>query len=70
MIISKDEWERLKRAEKEAAEYREALEWYAAKVNDCNRHGPDGNAARDCLAKDTGDCARNILSKYKGKDSE
>lgn len=39
--------ERIKRLE-------EVLAWYESKVSDCNRHGPEGNAARDALAKDQG----------------
>lgn len=40
---------------------REALRWYADKAEDCNRHGSEGDAARDALAKDTGDRARAVL---------
>jgi hypothetical protein len=43
--------ERIKRLE-------EALDWYETKVSDCNRHGPDGDAARDALAKDRGNKAK------------
>ena len=32
----------------------EALAWYETKVSDCNRQGPEGDAARDALAKDYG----------------
>jgi uncharacterized protein YlxW (UPF0749 family) len=32
----------------------EALAWYESKVSDCNRHGSEGDAARDALAKDYG----------------
>jgi hypothetical protein len=39
--------ERIKRLE-------EALAWYETKVSDCNRQGPEGDAARDALAKDYG----------------
>ena len=39
--------ERIKRLE-------EALAWYETRVSDCNRQGPEGDAARDALAKDYG----------------
>jgi hypothetical protein len=39
--------ERIKRLE-------EVLTWYETKVSECNRHGPEGDAARDALAKDLG----------------
>ena len=39
--------ERIKRLE-------EALTWYESKVSECNRYGPEGDAARDALAKDLG----------------
>jgi len=32
----------------------EALAWYESTVSDCNRHGPNGDTARDALAKDQG----------------
>lgn len=32
----------------------DALAWYETKVSDCNRQGPEGDAARDALAKDYG----------------
>lgn len=32
----------------------EALSWYESKVEDCNRYGSEGDAARDALAKDYG----------------
>ena len=43
--------ERIKRLE-------EALSWYEVKVEDCNRHGSEGVAARNALAKDLGLKAR------------
>jgi hypothetical protein len=39
--------ERIKRLE-------EALAWYESTVSDCNRHGPQGDAARHALAQDRG----------------
>jgi hypothetical protein len=36
----------------------EALSWYESKVEDCNRHGSEGVAARNALAKDLGLKAR------------
>jgi hypothetical protein len=36
----------------------EALTWYESKVSDCNRRGPEGDAARDALAKDLGHKAK------------
>lgn len=33
---------------------KEALAWYESTVSDCNRHGPQGDAARDALAQDRG----------------
>ena len=57
MNISESTWKRLNGAEKEAAEYREALDQLVS----------------TCLANDFNDCwdsyidARNILSKYKGE---
>ena len=32
----------------------EALSWYESKVEDCNRYGSEGDAARNALAKDLG----------------
>jgi hypothetical protein len=32
----------------------EALAWYESTVSDCNRHGPQGDAARNALAQDLG----------------
>jgi hypothetical protein len=32
----------------------EALTWYESTVSDCNRHGPQGDAARHALAQDRG----------------
>jgi len=32
----------------------EALAWYESTVSDCNRHGPQGDAARHALAQDRG----------------
>ena len=32
----------------------EALAWYESKVSDCNRQGPEGEAARYALGKDLG----------------
>jgi hypothetical protein len=46
-IKIRDQQERIKRLE-------EALAWYETKVSDCNRQGPEGDAARDALAKDYG----------------
>ena len=38
----------------------EALAWYETKVSDCNRQGPEGDAARDALAKDYGRKAKEV----------
>ena len=38
----------------------EALTWYESKVSECNRHGPEGDAARDALAKDLGRKAKDV----------
>ena len=43
--------ERIKRLE-------EALAWYESTVSDCNRHGPQGDAARHALAQDRGSKAK------------
>jgi hypothetical protein len=47
VALYEDRGERIKRLE-------EALVWYETKVSDCNRQGPEGDAARDALAKDYG----------------
>ncbi len=47
--------------EDERDRYREALEWYEAKVAVCNRHGRGGDEARNALAKDGGRKARRVL---------
>jgi hypothetical protein len=44
---SDEQKQRIKRLE-------EALIWYESTVSDCNRHGPEGDAARDALAQDLG----------------
>ena len=44
---SDEQKQRIKRLE-------EALTWYESKAEDCNRHGSEGNAARDALANDLG----------------
>ena len=36
----------------------EALTWYESTVSDCNRHGPQGDAARHALAQDRGSKAK------------
>ena len=36
----------------------EALAWYESTVSDCNRHGPQGDAARHALAQDRGSKAK------------
>ena len=36
----------------------EALTWYESTVSDCNRHGPQGDAARQALAQDRGSKAK------------
>jgi cell division septum initiation protein DivIVA len=36
----------------------EALAWYESTVSDCNRHGPEGDVARDALARDQGHKAK------------
>jgi len=38
----------------------EALTWYESTVSDCNRHGPEGDVARDALAKDQGRKAKEV----------
>jgi hypothetical protein len=45
--------ERIKRLE-------EALAWYESTVSDCNRHGPQGDAARHALAQDRGSKAKEV----------
>lgn len=40
---------------------REALNWYADKAENCDRHGAEGDGARYALAKDTGSRARAAL---------
>jgi len=45
--------ERIKRLE-------EALAWYEYTVSDCNRHGPQGDAARHALAQDRGSKAKEV----------
>ena len=47
VALYEDRGGRIKRLE-------EALVWYETKVSDCNRQGPEGDAARDALAKDYG----------------
>jgi hypothetical protein len=42
---------------------REALEWYAENVGNCNKDGDEGNTARNRLAKDVGSIARAALGK-------
>ena len=46
-----EQQERIKRLE-------EALAWYESTVSDCNRHGPQGDAARHALAQDRGSKAK------------
>lgn len=43
----------------------EALVWYAAKVEECNRHGPEGNCARSALAHDLGQRAASAMVSIK-----
>jgi len=40
---------------------REALEWYAENVGNCNKDGDEGNTARNRLAKDVGSIASAAL---------
>ena len=42
----------------------EALRWYAGNVCNCNRHGSDGDMARDRLANDIGNRASAALAKW------
>lgn len=46
--------EKLNEANARIKRLEEALTWYESKVSDCNRHGPEGDAAREALAKDLG----------------
>tara|TARA_R110002020_G_scaffold95937_9_gene230083 strand:- start:38949 stop:39134 length:186 start_codon:yes stop_codon:yes gene_type:complete len=39
----------------------EALQWYAAQVEDCRKHGRDGDIARAKLDRDGGHKARQAL---------
>ncbi|MFV1689995.1 hypothetical protein VWZ40_00900 [Phaeobacter sp. JH20_21] len=47
------------RAQLQAA--RDALQWYANTVKDCNRYGSEGDRARALLAEDVGDSAIRAL---------
>jgi hypothetical protein len=44
---AEEQKQRIKRLE-------EVLTWYETKVSECNRQGPEGDAARDALANDLG----------------
>ena len=48
---AEEQKQRIKRLE-------EALTWYESTVSDCNRHGPQGDAARHALAQDRGSKAK------------
>ena len=41
----------------------EALEYYLPLLENCNRYGPEGDAARDSLAGDIGEKARAAIAK-------
>ena len=47
---------------KEVGEMKTALEFYRTLVSDCNRHGKEGDIARDRLAKDSGKKAKQALN--------
>lgn len=47
---------------------REALVFYERPLSNCNRHGPEGDAARHTLAQDRGTIARQALAAG-GKDA-
>jgi hypothetical protein len=47
-------FEKFKEANERIKRLEEALAWYESTVSDCNRHGPEGDVARDALAKDQG----------------
>jgi hypothetical protein len=50
-----------RKLEAENKQLRDALQWYANTVENCNRHGEEGDVARDMLAKDAGKRADNAL---------
>jgi hypothetical protein len=45
----------------------EVLEYYLPLLENCNRHGPEGDAARDTLAKDLGGKAKAAIAMAKGE---
>ncbi len=50
--------EELNAANESIKRLEEALTWYESTVSDCNRHGPQGDAARHALAQDRGSKAK------------
>ena len=52
----------VERLRADAAKLVEALRWYAGTVCNCNRHGSDGDMARDRLANDIGNRASEALA--------
>ena len=58
------------KAEAERDGLREALSCYERLVADCNRYGPEGAAARNVLAKDTGSLARQALTALRNGEGE
>ena len=56
-------------ANERVARLEEALRWYGEQVSNCNRHGKEGDTARDTLAKDYGQRAEAALQ-TEGKEGE
>lgn len=54
-------WQMYGDLEAECDRLREALEWYAKTVSDCNRSGREGDDARNALAQDIGKRASAAL---------
>jgi hypothetical protein len=61
--ICEDTVEELQEINKELLE---ALEYYLPLLENCNRYGPEGDAARDALAGDIGLKARSAIAKATG----
>lgn len=57
--------DRIAALEAEVARLREALTWYEPRLKRCNAFAPDGDRARDDLAKDGGKIARAALGDAK-----
>jgi len=62
--IMREQWmddiqsKNIREQEERIKQLEETLAWYESKVEDCNRHGPEGDVARDALAKDQGHKAK------------